>query len=482
MRRQSQSKTCSSVNVSKILIAVAVSVSIQALIITLYAGYTLSGSNTRLDTTMPPVPANLNGHFPSIAYKRGLRANLTRKTVTIRRANKYEKETNDSGLTDVCYYPDPRNDKFSNFYNVLAAMRVLIPTTFHPKFKNPCWYSNFRIPYLKGKVKKFYNDSVPLYNLMKFNKLNESKTLHCLPYFYIAGFPRSGTTALFNLISHHPQFTEPAYKEVHWLTHSEFDPTFPNNLKSVMRYIYHFHAAAREIEQNANLVTCDASASTLWDVFFHSPNQISGCETPLLLSHILPGAKYVVLLRDPVERLYSEFWYRCKSDNRVQRLMRNGPRMFHKAVQNSLDLFVTCQLHYLPSQCLYLWQKEVERSHCDYVKLHTSLYYLHIIKWFSVIPRKQFLFIKSEDLFDDPQEVFKKLLEFLDLPPVSNHILLDNYLLKFTENSNQNVHEEYHNQRMTLLNETKTLLKNFFQPYNRKLANLLDQQFLWDNT
>ena len=97
-----------------------------------------------------------------------------------------------STMCSFSWPTDLRSDKFRDFYDVLAAMRVLIPTTFHPKFKNPCWYSNFRIPQLRGKVKNFYNEPVQLYDLMKLNKLNESRTLHCLPHFYITRFPRSG--------------------------------------------------------------------------------------------------------------------------------------------------------------------------------------------------------------------------------------------------------------------------------------------------
>ena len=413
----------------------------------------------------------------SLNMARDLAFNFTR---SVRSSTSYgEGETVvEDEVAKLCRLPDLGEDR-SEFYNILAAMRVLIPKKFDSKFKNPCWYSSFSMPMLKGKVDKFYNESVSLYDLMNFNK---QKTLQCLPYFYIAGFPRSGTTAVYGLISHHPQFTEPTHKEVHWLTHSEFNPVFPENLKSVMRYIYHFHHAAREIEQNANLVTCDASASTLWDVFFHSPNQISGCETPLLLSYILPDARYVVVLRNPLERLYSEFWYHCGTDYRIKQVIRNGPRMFHQLVEQSLDSFITCKSQHSALQCLHLWEMRPEKGRCNSVKIHASLYYLHIIKWFSVMPRKHFFFIKSEDLFHDPREILTKLSEFLDLPPISNQTILDNLLQKFNESSNQNAHKEYHDQSTALLDETKLLLNNFFQPYNRKLANLLqDNRFLWDD-
>ena len=398
--------------------------------------------------TRPLLPATCNNSTYaclSLAHGLSVAVNITRN---IRDSLSYKGEVDyKDKVIKMCQFPDPRDEKSTEFYAILATMQVLIPKSFHPKFKNPCWYSDFRIPLLKGKLEKFYNKSVPLYDLVKFKTENESKTLHCLPYFYIAGFPRSGTTALYSLISHHNQFIGPVHKEVHWLTHSKFDSTFPNNLKSVMRYIYHFDRAAEKIEQDTNLVTCDASASTLWDVSFLSLNQTSECQTPLLLSYVLPDAKYIIVLRNPVKRLYSEYWYDCRSDYRVKQVINNGPRMFHQLVEKSLDLFITCKSRYSLLHCLHLWQAGVEKGRCNSVKLHASLYYLHIMKWFSVIPRKQFFFIKSEDLFDSPHEILKKVFEFLNLPPISDQTTLDK-----------------------------------FKPFNRKLANLLqDDKFLWDD-
>ena len=69
------------------------------------------------------------------------------------------------------------------------------------------------------------------------------------------------------------------------------------------------------------------------------------------------------------------------------------------------------------------------------------------------------------------------------MPLISDQTIVDNLILKFTEGSNKNVHEEYHDQRIALLNETKILLGNFFQPYNYQLASLLkDTSFLWHDS
>lgn len=412
--------------------------------------------------------------------------NSTRRNIRARTSIDRSTQLEDE-VAEVCQFPDPRDDRYSKFYNILAPMRVLIPESFHPKFKNPCWYSSFSIPQLRGKTEKFYNESFSLFDLMNVKKQNESKTLQCLPYFFIAGFPRSGTTAIYSLINQHPQFTEAAHKEIHWLTHSKFDSTFPNNLKSVLRYIYHFDRAANKIKQNANLVTCDASASTLWDTFFQFPTErifdetlTFGCEAPLLLSYILPNAKYIVMLRNPLERLYSEFWYHCRNDYRLKQVIKSGPRMFHQLAEESLNIFFTCKSHRSLFQCFHLWQQQLEKGRCNFITLHTSLYYLHIIKWLSVIPRKQFFFIRSEDFFRNPQEVLKKVFEFLELSPISNQTRLESFL-KFKD-LNENEHKEYSNQDTAFLDETKLLLGNFYGPYNRKLADLLqDKRFLWDD-
>ena len=72
------------------------------------------------------------------------------------------------------------------------------------------------------------------------------------------------------------------------------------------------------------------------------------------------------------------------------------------------------------------------------------------------------------------------MFEFLDMPLISNQATVNNLILKFIEGSNNNIHEEYHDPCMALLNETKLLLGNFFQPYNHQLASLLqDTRFLW---
>ena len=63
---------------------------------------------------------------------------------------------------------------------------------FLPDFKNPCWYRN-------GE-----------------DGSRDIRNLACLPYVYLLGQPKCGTSDLFNRLIHHPQIAPPKRKEIRW--------------------------------------------------------------------------------------------------------------------------------------------------------------------------------------------------------------------------------------------------------------------------
>jgi len=65
--------------------------------------------------------------------------------------------------------------------------------------KNPCWYEN--------------DD-------------DESKHVECLPYAYILGQPKCGTSNLYEHLKKHPEIIMPRRKEVRWFTRGEFTLDF----------------------------------------------------------------------------------------------------------------------------------------------------------------------------------------------------------------------------------------------------------------
>jgi hypothetical protein len=55
---------------------------------------------------------------------------------------------------------------------------------------------------------------------------------------------------------------------------------------------------------SSKLLTLEGSPSTFWDV--HGPHRVP---TPELLQRLQPASRHIVMFREPVERLYSDFIY-----------------------------------------------------------------------------------------------------------------------------------------------------------------------------
>ena len=51
---------------------------------------------------------------------------------------------------------------------------------------------------------------------------NGSERLLCLPYFYLAGFPKCGTTDLYLHMTQHHHIIPTVVKEPHWWTRGRF--------------------------------------------------------------------------------------------------------------------------------------------------------------------------------------------------------------------------------------------------------------------
>ena len=67
----------------------------------------------------------------------------------------------------------------------------LLAGPFNTSYRNPCWYNN--------------------------------SELYCLPYFFVAGFPKCGTTDLFAKLAWHPDISASYIKEIHWWTRTRFN-------------------------------------------------------------------------------------------------------------------------------------------------------------------------------------------------------------------------------------------------------------------
>jgi hypothetical protein len=108
-----------------------------------------------------------------------------------------------------------------------------------------------------------------------------------LPDFLIIGAMRSGTTTLARLLQAHPEVFVPPVKEIHY-----FDQNFD---KPVDWY--------RQWFRDADGARAAGEASATYMAEPQAPARMAG---------VVPEARLVAILRDPVDRAYSHYWHERK--------------------------------------------------------------------------------------------------------------------------------------------------------------------------
>ena len=371
----------------------------------------------------------------------------------------------------------------------LNALHTIIPAAsdFSPEFRNPCWYMHIAEPFrLAAILKTAFNftdkqAATVLSYALSFS--SSRRHLVCLPKIHLIGFPKSGSTQLYEMLVKHRNIVPGLRKEVHWWTKYPFNARFPHNLLAVLKYLMYFASASKFISTHPQVLTIDGSQSTVWD----TRKLDNPCIMPYLVSSVVPNAKYVVIMREPAERLYSDFLYlsRLRLNHTAHtgtvmnksQLLTDIPKIFHQTVLLQLKKFHTCLGMYPLEVCaeVVLSGTNVTGT-VQVLRLGISLYYVHIAKWLRFVPRQQMLFLRTEDLEKCPYSLLQRVWRFLEVPIQSPYELAD--VLFGHANSNKNTWTK----GIEMLPETRTILREFFQPFNKQLAKALgDRKFLWDD-
>ena len=111
------------------------------------------------------------------------------------------------------------------------------------------------------------------------------------PNFFIVGAPRSGTTSLYEYLKEVPEVFMSPVKEPNFFNLSvENDLFLSKPIREKKKYLDLFKNVKDE------KAIGEASPTYLWDP-----------KTPKLIHEIIPDAKIIISLRDPVERTFSHY-------------------------------------------------------------------------------------------------------------------------------------------------------------------------------
>ena len=248
--------------------------------------------------------------------------------------------------------------------------------------------------------------------------------LRPLPDFLVIGAQKAGTTALYAYLRWHPGITGPSWKEVSffdrhwWRGEAWYRGQFP-------------------LRPRGRLVG-EASPSYL----FHPL-------APERARVLVPLARLVAVLRDPVDRAYSQYHHEValgrealsfeealaaeegRTSGEVERLIAD-PRAFSRA-----------------------WW--------DHTYAARGLYAQQLERWLAVFPREQLLVVTTDELGERPAETYAAILAFLGAAPHQ----LEEYPRVFDR--------DYEPMRP----ETRHALTERFAEPNRRLEALLGRELGW---
>lgn len=247
-----------------------------------------------------------------------------------------------------------------------------------------------------------------------------TSALRVLPDFVIVGAMKSGTTSLFHYLASHPQVVPPQYKEIHF-----FDNAYR---KGVDWYRRHFPLRAT-MKLKSNSITGESS-----------PYYMLHPRAPKRMYDVIPDAKLIFLLRDPVERAISHYFFMRRFGEEERGLMR--------AVKEDRGR--------IEKDGLSLKKGDVYRSykHQFFSYVQKGKYYEQIKRYEEKFGNEKIKLVKSKELFEKTEEVFGEVLRFLKLD--------DTESVEFEERNKGG-------NKKPISDETKEELKKEFEESNRKL-------------
>jgi hypothetical protein len=173
------------------------------------------------------------------------------------------------------------------------------------------------------------------------------------------------------------------------------------------------------------------------------------------VARILPRVKLIVLLRNPVDRAYSQYYHALE--------LGQETLSFEEAIQCEEDRTARERERILQDELYF----SNEYIHLSYLK--RGIYVDQLQDWMSLFPREQFLILKSEDYYTDPITTYKRVLAFLKVPEIEPRVRKKEY--------KHYSHNTYFSQMDPLL---RRRLNDYFEPHNARLYDFLGVDFGWE--
>jgi hypothetical protein len=258
-----------------------------------------------------------------------------------------------------------------------------------------------------------------------------------LPDALIIGAQRSGTTSLEAALRRHAAIRCARYaKEVHF-----FDNAWTNGEPWYRRYFVAERVKERfAAEHGYPLVALEATPYYL----FHP-------DVPRRASMVVPDAKLIAVLRDPVERAFSQYTHERRIGAETAPTFEDALALEAERIGDDASRLVSDET--FVSQA---------HQHASYVS--RGLYAEQLERWLARYPRSRLLVLTSEHLFRDPRAALARICAFLGVPE-------DPTLSLPRENVSSDP--------TTMTEETRERLRGFYAEPNARLGSLFGEELRW---
>ena len=282
----------------------------------------------------------------------------------------------------------------------------------------------------KSMFYKFYR--IVYYILLKRHIYGLTSPIRLLPDFIVIGVVRGGTTSLYHYLAQHSCIRKSAYDEIGF-----FDDNFHLGL-NWYRSMFPTKFTKQSIEKKyGKFMTYEVTP-----FYIYNPTVANR-----ILS-LLPTIKLIALLRNPVDRAYSNY----------QLAIRSGKE------KRSFEEVIEFDMKFIEKNKGGLKDDNYFHSIVARSPLARGFYAEQLQIWVNLFPKMQLLVISTEDLDSRPNETLATIFEFLNLP---------NYQIKDLTKRNEAKYP-------SMKPETRKCLLEYFRPYNEQLYHLIGKKFQWD--
>ena len=260
---------------------------------------------------------------------------------------------------------------------------------------------------------------------------------HVLPDFLIIGFVKCGTTSLYQYLIQHPDVFSAKGKEIDY-----FDRLYQRGL-NWYRVGFPFKPQKSFVKNilKKNFLTGEAT-----------PRYIEHAHALDRIKKTIPNAKFIVLLRNPIDRAFSHYNMNMTSEYEYL-TFEDALKHEEKRIHGRYEKMQRVENYYSWDHDLYGYLK-----HGIYVK--------YLKRWMDVFPREQFLILQTEEFKKNTSVVYNKALQFLNLTK---------YDLK-----EYPMHKKIEYKKRVMKPETRKQLNEYFKPHNEELYKFLGTNFHWD--